>query len=217
MALVALIGLGISLLFVFNSNGVDDAGPSPTAARTPTADGRELTSIVEAAQELTYHATYRVGGEQPAEGSISVEVWRKGDRVRLDQELRSEDRVVRSLGFRLEGRTIGCTREGDDPWRCTAVDQPQPSPGDASADPLIGGLVGELSAADLNVDTEEINGRQARCYEAADASREVCVTPDEGIAVRIATPQSRLELVELERDVDDSVFEPPAEPTQTGQ
>jgi hypothetical protein len=214
----ALIVLATCLAFSACSPDADDgATPSPSV-RPPTEEGRALTSLVEEAQVLTYHATYRVAGEQPAEGSISVEVWRKGDRVRLDQELRGQDRVVRTSGFRLEGRTIGCTREGEGaPWRCTSVDQPRPSPGDASGDPLIGGLVREMSITDLTVGTEEINGRQARCYKASDGSREVCVTTEEGIAVRIATPQSRLELAELERDVDDSIFEPPAEPTQTGQ
>ncbi len=213
------IGLIVLACLAFSacSGDADDGATSSPSARPLTEDGRALTSLVEEAQVLTYHATYRVVGEQPQEGSVSIEVWRKGDKVRLDQELRSEERSVRTSGFRREGQTIGCTREGEDPWRCTSVDQPRPSPGDASADPLIGGLVGELSTTDLAVSTEEIDGRQARCYKAADESREVCVTTDEGIAVRLATPQSRLELTELERDVDDSIFEPPAEPTQTDQ
>jgi hypothetical protein len=197
-----------------SGDGNDGATSSPSP-RPVTEEGRALTSLVEEAQALTYHATYRIGGEQPEEGSISVEFWRKGDRIRLDQELRSEDRTVRSSGFRLAGQTIGCVREGEAPWRCTTVDQPRPSPGVAIADPLIGGLVDDLSRADLTVGTEEIDGRQARCYKAADPSREVCVT-GEGIAVRVGTPQSRLELAELERDVEDSVFDPPAEPTQPG-
>ena len=206
-----LIVLACLVISACSGDADDGAAPSPSA-RPPTEEGQELTSLVEEAQGLTYHATYRIVGG-PTGISISVEVWRKGNRVRLDQEQISADQTVRTSGFRLEGRTIGCTREGDEQWRCTTVDQPRPSPGDASADPLIGGLVGELSVSDLTVGTEEINGRQARCYKAADESTEVCVTADEGIAVRLATPQSRLELAELEREVEDSIFEPPAEST----
>lgn len=215
VVIVVLVCVGLASLGACGSDGDEGAGPSPTA-RPPTPEGRELTSAVEMAQDLTYHATYRIVGAQPTEGSISVEVWRKGNRVRLDQQLQSQDRVVRTSGFRLEGRTIGCTREDEGDWRCTAVDQTQPSPGEADADPLVGGLVGELSVKELTVATEEVDGRPVRCYKTEDSSRELCVTTDDGIAVRIGTPQSRLELAELEREVDDSIFEPPAEPTQPG-
>ncbi len=215
VGLAALIGLGIALLFVFNSDSDDSGGPSPTAALSRTADGKALESVVEKGQDLTYHARYRVGGAQPTGGSIEVQLWRKGDRIRLDQELRSAGRTVRTAGFRLEDRMINCVREGEDPWRCTQIDPSQLGGGNSSADPLIGGLVAELSTTDMTITSEEVAGEKVRCFKNEDSTRQVCLT-DEGIAVRIGTSEARLELVKIEREVDDKTFDLPAEPTQPG-
>ncbi|MEX0875644.1 MAG: hypothetical protein WD646_00855 [Actinomycetota bacterium] len=214
---LVLVGIGLVLVLVFFQDDPEEgAGPLPSGEIPVSEEAQELTTLTRKGQDLTYHAVYEVAGAQPTGGSLEIQLWRKEGLVRQDQEIRAEGRVLRTSGFRLDNRTISCVREDDDPWRCQGVPE---TTGSATPppDPLIAAVVGELANKQVTAKDDEVGGRDARCFTIKDTTQtsELCIT-DDGIPVRIATAQATMELTELEDDVDDDIFDPPADVAAPG-
>lgn len=212
--LLVLVGIALALLFVFRPDGRQDAGPLPTGEISASAEAQELASLIRKSDKLTYHATYdAVGPVVPEGGTFALEVWRKENLSRVDQTIETDEEVVRTSFFQLANRGITCVRRDEAPWQCTLVAQPADDE-TASSDPLLGSVIRELANKEVTVEDEEVGGRRVRCFTIRDAGQaaEQCIT-SEGVPVRLASGQARMELAELdEGDVDDDIFEPPAAP-----
>lgn len=213
-AALVLVAIGVVLvLFLRDSGGGDDnqgAGPLPTQEVSTSAEAQELASLIKEGQDEEYYARYEASGPVvPKGGSVVIEAWHKDGQSRVEQTLTAEDRIVKSALFRLDDRSMSCAKQGDDPWQCTPA--PEPTGADGDTDLVLGQVQQELVGKDVDVATKTIAGQKGRCFTLTEAgeSSEVCVT-NEGIPLRNARESARLELVELERTVDDdSVFEPP--------
>lgn len=205
-ALVAVIVLVVVL--AGGDDGDDGAEPDPSTPApsevTPGLDasGSELADLLALGREQTVHATYRATGGD----DLTLEIWRKDGRVRQDTHVESEAGSADTAGFLLDGESIACSRRDDEDWTCSS------SSTEASPDGLFGTVVDQLSGAAVEASDDEVDGREVRCFrfDAADGTGEMCVTAD-GIPVRAVVGDSGLELVDTDDDVDDSVFDPPAE------
>jgi hypothetical protein len=218
VGVLVLIGIGLVLVFVFFADDPkEEAGPLPSGEIPVSEEAQELTTLTRKGQDLTYHAVYEVAGTQPTDGDLKIELWRKEGRIRQDQEIRARGQVLRTAGFRLGDRTISCVREEGKAWACQAVpqvsDEATPPP-----DPLVTAVVGELANKEVKAKDDEVGGRDARCFTISDStqSSELCITED-GVPVRIRTGQATMELTELSDEVDDDIFDPPADVTSPGQ
>lgn len=216
-AVGAAVVVAVVAFLVFGGDD-DDASDSATPTSTPVpadlgptldAEGTELDDLLAAAQELEYHATYRtVGGDQ----DVTLDLWRKGGVVRQDSRIETDAGTADTSSFLLDdGRSVTCTRRDDDPWTCSEALS------ETSPDGIFGSVLDQLGGQDVEVVEETIDGRDARCFRfgATDGAGEMCVT-EEGIPARALVGETGLELESLERDVDDDVFEPPAEVTSAG-
>ena len=215
-ALIVLAAIGGALIAVLAMAvfGRDEDKPGakalPSAAPALTGAAAELASLVARGHDGTYHASYRVAGND-TRGSVEIEVWRKGKLVRQEERITSESRSVVTAAYQLEDRTVLCTRtdEGGG-WQC--------GPGAAVAsdgtDPVLGAIVSQLGGVDVReTERERIGGREARCFSLREsktaAGSEICLT-DRGIPLLLRTGDAKLELVEFNTTVGDEDLKPPA-------
>jgi hypothetical protein len=138
-----------------------------------------------------------------------VELYRSEGRVRQDTitELDGGDYVT--VGILADEVATICTKQGTEDWICSESAQTDPT----AADGLFGEVVQRLGGVAVTETAETIDGRDARCfsYESADGPGSICLTA-EGLPVRVVSGETELLLTDVEDTVDDSVFEPPAEP-----
>lgn len=205
-ALVAtlLLGtiVGTSAVIVANS----DEEPTTTTTRPVrlTATAQELIDLLATKDETTYHARYT--GSSPEASEVSLETWQLPPKVRQDSNLTIEDQRAQTSSFVLGSDQVRCVRIGEaTPWSC------QPG-GPADTDPLAA-MRSRLGEVDVSARDTTIGDRSVRCFEftVEGATNELCLTADRGIPVLIRAAGSELELVELDEDVTDDDFEPPAE------
>lgn len=209
--LAVLIAVGAWTLGA--SSGDDDAPATTTTTGPPIAvDGEldegasELGGLLANGRSGTWHATYAVTppGAAADEGE-ELEVWRSGARVREDSVVGSGAEAVHTVGIRDGDRNVRCQRRGSAPWACAPIEAGELAQGD-----LLAALVGELAGQTVTPRDDTVGGEPARCFAiGATDLGEMCVSA-EGIPLRIARGGATIELVHLERAVDDSVFQPPA-------
>ena len=211
------LAIGVLVVVVVQWGGDDDPDrplPSDISVREaePSAGlddgGAELVALLEAGRQGRHHARYELAGDE-LEGESTIEVWRDGDRVRQDTELRTADgEVARTAAVTTGGTTVACSRVGEEPWACaeaeseTAAD----SPGE-----VFGTVEQQLRGVDVSASDDEVDGRQVRCFEfsATDGEGRACVTPD-GVPVLVSIGTSEIRLAALDDDVPGDVFTPPA-------
>lgn len=184
----------IALLFACSSE--DEAGETNALVRQ-----------FEQAQDLTYRARYETSSRA---GERILELWRRPPRIREDisTKARTGEQVQTRL-LVLEDRVLSCSQADDGPWGCEQVPEADPT-----------GVEGAVRAAATRLaDTtapptpSTIAGEAAECLSDGEGSQraELCLTPD-GIPLRVRNGEATVELVELERSVDDDAFAPPAPP-----
>ena len=216
IAALVLLGIvaAVFLLLRSNDGARERSDPLPSGDLPVSAEANELASLVQEGQGRTYHAVYSVKApesDEQDEGdqSVEIETWRRDDLVRWDETIRAGDRVVRTSSYRLEDRSVSCTRQDDEEWRC----QPLPA-ASSDGDPVIGRIADELAGKAVEAKDDEVAGHRARCFAIREGQQraDVCLT-DSGIPVVYRVESASLELVELDEGTDavsDDVFEPPA-------
>lgn len=219
---VVLVAVAVGTLVLLGGDDDDgDAGDETAgASNAPTApppvgeqldaEGAELLDLLAAGSARTYHATYTASGDPAVIGSeFSLEVWHHDGQARQDARQVGESGTVETAGFFLADRVeVSCQRIDRGDWTCAeqrAVDE-------ATAYGVLGSVARELEGADVTVTEEEVTGRPARCFAvaAADGEVTVCVSTD-GIPLRRTGGGVELLLSELDEDVPDDIFTPPAE------
>lgn len=219
VALAVVVAAVIGFI-VLGDDGDDEPSSSDETGAPPSlpppvvgeldAEGQELIDLLESARDNTYHATY-VATLDPATAGASeqtLEVWRRDGLLREDTRQSTESGTVETAGFLLaDGQAISCQRVADADWTCAVQATAQ------SLDGVFGGLTRQIEGADVVVTEEEVAGRPARCFTAPSPDGEVsqCVS-DDGITLRLRGPGAELLLTELDKDVPDDIFTPPAEP-----
>ncbi len=200
LLLVLVAGVAFVATFAVTSRGEDDDGPERPPVDLEALDAlsvaaRELVALADQGSQVTHHAVY----EQP--GGLTLEVWADGEHVR--EETRVDGGEHRLL-LRTPDDAVDCVEE-DGGWACS----------DAEVVPGVQGRVEQLTAdlagAEVTARDDDVADLAVRCFEvtvAPDEVLEICLTP-EGVLARLAAGEDRLELVQLDDDVDDDDFEVP--------
>jgi hypothetical protein len=200
LLLVLVAGVAFVAAFVVTSRGEDDDNPEPSTLDLDALDAlsvtaRELVALADQGSQVTHHAVY----EQP--GGLGLEVWADGERVR--EETRVDDGDHHLL-LRTPDDAVDCVEASGD-WTCEDTDA---VPGLQSR---VEQLTADLAGADVTEREDEVADLAVRCFEvtvAPDEVLEICLTP-EGVLARLAAGDDRLELAQLDDDVDDDDFERP--------
>jgi hypothetical protein len=86
------------------------------------ASDAEFASLLGQSEGLTYHAVYDVAGAMvPDDGSIQVEVFRDGDRVRIVQTVKDGDRELVSSVHKDADGARSCVSKKAGEWTCADV------------------------------------------------------------------------------------------------
>lgn len=212
VVLAVLMVVAAVLTNVLDDDDEEDGGTVPSSITLPEpaaagldAGGAELVGLLAAGRDRTYHARYSVTGPDVG-GDSSLEVWQDDERLRTDTELRTpEGASVHTAGFRLADGTVSCVQRDAEAWACSTA-EPTPGGGD-----VFGTVEEQVKGASVTARDDSIDGRQARCFdfESADGPVTTCLSAD-GVPVLLSGGGSEIRLVELDDDVPDSVFTPPA-------
>lgn len=213
--LLVALGAGVGAAIVLALRGGEEsprkAGEGAESLARLGPEGAELVSLLEMGKKATFHARYEATSTDPgAEGQeLTIALWRKPPRERQDVVIALGGRVARSSGFLTPSGAVGCTQEGEEPWRC----QPIQGLTARGPDEFINQIVKQVSGSQVAARGDTVAGMTVRCFvlTLTDAVGEVCLTA-EGIPARIRAGPSRIELVEVGTDVQEGVFTPPAAP-----
>lgn len=196
------------------TGGDDDSSGSrqspPTLVTGPGLDtgGIALATLLSNAHEHTFHAKYAVRGDRKLlGGTLELEWWNADGRSRIDTTRTSADGAVRTTSI-VDGDTgVGCEQVDSGSWTCHPVEVP------AAGDPngMIATLKAQLSGRPVNEHPGKVHGLAARCFHVGGAGEplDVCTNAD-GVLLRNATSEVAYEITDLDQDVPDSVFDPPA-------
>lgn len=242
VALGAVVALAVNAVTTADNDGSDQPNGSgePTPAAIPTferpdpetnPEAAEFFDLVTAFQDVTLHATYRFTASAGSGTPSIVEIWQKGGQFRQESTVTtaSGQEVGKALVLHLTNRTVLCQQPLDGDYVCSLLPESQESTFEA----LRSGLLAGLGDQEVTVRDDVIRDFTVRCFtieaveegteptgaspvaadpgEVATAPNEMCTTA-EGVIVTITAPEGSFELVELERDVDEDVFVPPAAP-----
>jgi hypothetical protein len=217
LAVIVAVGLVVLLVGGGDDDGDDDTDSSlPAGSLPPPIEGelsvgaQELVALLDRGAEGTYHAVYAVEGvDADQAGTDRIEVWRDGDRSRRDAHIVVEGSTADTVGIVDGDDAVACQRNGEDPFTCEEAETPE-----AVDSGVVGSIRSQLTGADVQPRDDEIDGREVRCFAFStdDGPAEVCATA-EGVVVRLGTDSNSLRLTELDDDVPDDVFTPPAEVT----
>jgi hypothetical protein len=175
-----------------------------TAPVTLTGTARELYDLLAQKDEATYHARY--DGSSPEVSALSLETWQQPPNVRQDSDLTVSGQQAQTSSFVLGTTQVRCVRlTAAGAWTC------QPG-GTADTDPLAA-IRDRLDEIEVSARDTTISGRAVRCFQFTvdGAANELCITPDRGIPVLVRAAGSELRLTELDDDVAEDDFVPPAE------
>lgn len=215
-AVLAIAITALVAVVVVRGGDDDPDRPLPSDISVPEADpssglddaGSELVALLEAGRQGRHHARYELSGDE-LEGESTIEVWRDGDRVRQETELRTADgEVARTAAVTTGDTTVACSRVGEEPWSCAEAETETAE--DSSGD-VFGTVEQQLRGVEVAASDDEVAGRQVRCFEfsATDGAGRACVTPD-GVPVLVSIGSSEIRLAALDDDVPGDVFTPPA-------
>lgn len=218
--LVALgAGIGVGVAALVDGNDDEQASPPrPTAVTTTTVErpdprvnpaAAELYDLVNGFSGVTLHATYRVVLTDRPEANSVIEIWQKSGHVRQDATIEQAGTGTSRLTIlNLEDRIVFCQQPPRGQYTCGLVPEAQATAFDA----IRANLVAEIRGQQIKVHDANIGGRDVRCFTVETGTAgELCATP-EGVLVRITAQEGSFELIDLETDVDDAVFTPPAIP-----
>jgi hypothetical protein len=228
----AIVWAGIAIFGGSDTKKV--AGPAETTTTTlplsPTA--QELLDRLKKGNALELHATYT----SPADTSgttITVQIWRKGGKVRQDVVLAGSGVQTQIEGLQLPDGNVACQKPAAADWVCQRVASVANQAGATAG--IFDSAAASLNGKDVTATDEKVGADDARCYliadagsatasssSASDASSSSSATPvgttmcvtSEGVPVRVSSQSSNLTLSSVERSVDDAVFAPPAAITE---
>ena len=208
LALLAVVGLAVVLLLPDGSE--PGKIPSPQTARLAALGPQvaELVSLLEQGEKTEYHARYRavIPAANVDVGSMSIELWRSPPRLRQDVKVSAGGKTAVSAAYLLPDRAVGCSREGTGvAWNCSPI----PRQG-GTTETLARQLTQQASGGVVTVRNAKVAGLSVRCFTVpiSQATAEICVT-DEGIPARISSGGTKIELVNLMKEVSSEVFTPP--------
>lgn len=216
----AFLAAAVVAFVVLNEDDEDDPGTAPPVtselpdplADPADPDTAELGELLEAGRTGTHHARYVLADESPeaVASPVELEVWRDGGRLRQDTASEVEGQAVHTSSFVLDDTVVLCTRAGEADWSCA-----ESTPSGTESAGIIGTVLDQLAGSEVTPRDDEIDGRTVRCFafSGADGDGDLCVTP-EGVPVRLQYQGAAMNLTELDDDVPDDAFEPPAEPVQ---
>jgi hypothetical protein len=186
--------------------GDDDSTTSTTELSSLSAEAQELVDLLDMRDDTIYHARYQ--GSSPDAGGILLETWQSPPLARQDSELTAEGQTVRTATLVLESTEVRCTRIGDAAWTCAEGPLTDPDASDPLRD-----IRARLGEGSVTASDAQIDGQAVRCFRFAieGVTNELCLRTDTGIPVTVNSGGSTLELLDLEEEVDQSVFVPPAE------
>jgi hypothetical protein len=197
--------------------GDDDDAPTPQP--TPTlvtghgldTGGEALATLLADARNHTFHARYAVrGNAKLLGGALELEWWNTAGHSRIDT-IRTTDGSVTHTASIVNGdgadSGINCQQLDEGPWSCRNVEVP--APGDPNG--IIATLTAQLSGRSVLERAGEVDGRPARCFRVTGGTDplDVCTNAD-GVLLRNATPEVAYVITDLDQDVPDSIFDPPA-------
>jgi hypothetical protein len=173
--------------------------------------GRELAGLLATADGAVYHARY----QSVTDESVVFETWHSPPNIRHDTSAPDQGgQVVRSRVLIGSQGQIHCEEAAGGAWQCERV-----AAGSSVPDPVVG-IRDRLPGAEVQGRDDTIDGRPVRCFAIANEVSggdvdeiDVCVTPDSGIPVRIASDTTELRLVGLDDIVPADTFTPPAPPS----
>ncbi|MEY2398771.1 MAG: hypothetical protein QOJ00_1945 [Actinomycetota bacterium] len=213
MAVAALLAVsGVVFLLVRS----DDDKPKARASRAlPVTSQRDtgavaLASLLTRSRGETYHATYTSSGNlKVSGGSVTMEIWNKKGKSRVDTTLTTADRQVHTASILTGGKAVVCQKSTAD-WTCSSA----PAANSGGAVGLVAALQGQLSGRAVSENAAKVDNRQARCFQvAATAGAEqlgVCVDPHRGILLKLSSSEAQIQIDKLDSSVPDNAFDPPA-------
>jgi len=206
-------GAAVGALVSLSADDDDDrVGPATTTTTTqPVSDtGQELLDRLAAGRDLTLHLRFVDEEAAADEGTVTVELWRDGDRVRQDVILTAPGARTEISAFELPTGNVLCQRASESEWQCERSVSLATEAGEPAG--LIEAAAADLAGAEVVATDEVISGEEARCYaiEADSGGSTLCVT-EEGVPLRLAVQGSELTASVVERTVDGDVFDLPAE------
>ncbi len=217
MAVVIVVlvvgGLGAAVLMtVFG--GDDDgeiAGPAATTTTTKPLNSvaRELIDRLAEARERDLHLVY--SGALPAgqEGTLTVEVWWKGERARQSLVVEGPGQGrTESVAFVLDDGNAFCRRTETIPWECQKAVSTATAAGARAG--IIDSLVSSLEGKEVTSAPAKVGDEEAECYTLDPATGDVLCLRQDDVPVKFTFSGADLVLARAETKVDDSIFEPPA-------
>lgn len=217
--LVAVFAAGLVLgglvigavLAATGGDGDDSAGPeaTTTTAAPLSETAQEFLDRIEKGRDIELHLVLEQVGDTSA-GKVRLEVWRKGGQVAQSvvTTVQAEGQEARSemAAFKIASGTTVCTRSTGKEWLC----QKSATVADDASD-VFQSASRDLAGKKVTATDRSVAGFPSRCYTITEATgtSEFCVT-EEGIPVRLGFGSSIVELVTIERTVNDDVFVPPA-------
>lgn len=217
--LAALVVVLVAALAAFVLTKDDDtpagnlppAGDPPTlpsvASAPPDAEGSALLELIEEGRTATFHATYKAVGDPSVRVADTIEVWRKGGKIRNDTLSTQPNQTNRTATISTEdGTTTSCQKLGDLPWSCAAAITQGEGEGGIFAAPK-----SELGGVDVVESAEQVEGHEARCFtfQRDGGPVKLCVDGD-GVPLSQSAAGQEFVISELSKDVDDSAFTPPS-------
>lgn len=219
-AVAAVALLPVTVLALAGGGGTDDveaAGASSTTSTTapPTtttiaredlpAEAQELLDLVDRGRAGTFHARYAIlsPGLGETAATAELEVWRDADRIRQDTVIVDAAGPTRTAGFGSATGTIGCQQAPGGDWTCRQVATEAYDP----SEDFMTGILDLLGASPVTVRDATVGDYAGRCFALEGA--ELCLSAD-GVPLRVDAGGTAYEVLELDADVDDDDFVPPA-------
>lgn len=220
-AVVVVALLAVTVLTLAGDDGDDGvaAGRTPTSTSTSVAavtttsldradlsrEARELLDLVDRGRAGTFHARYTVLSPGLGEDrrSVELEVWRRADRIRQDTFVLDATGESRTAAFGTAEGTVGCQQPPGGGWICQQV-------ADEAFDPsqdFLSGILGLLASSTVAVTDGSVGSFAGRCFALSEA--ELCLSPD-GVPLRIDAGGTSYEVLELDGEVSEADFVPPA-------
>lgn len=190
-----------------------DRKPESTATSEPSSEtfgpDDELIALLRRGRDLVYNAAYSVQSSDPevAGGRLTLEVWRSPPRVRQDSDNQTDGQQAKSAAIK-DGKLVRCEQPSGGSWKCVNTSEAEAS----DFDNLVDRIAEEVKISRVTAVDDTVNGREARCFNLSSRGgdvTQVCVDRD-GVPVRIASADSKLEITRLSRSVNNRVFDPPA-------
>jgi hypothetical protein len=219
-AVAAVALLPVTVLALAGGGGDEEVDAATTASTTSTTappttttiaredlppEAQELLDLVDRGRTGTFHARYTIlsPGLGESAATAELEVWRDADRIRQDTVILDAAGPTRTAGFGSPTGTVGCQQAPGGAWSCRQVATEAYDP----SEDFMTGILELLGASPVTVQDGTVGPFAGRCFALEGA--ELCLSA-EGVPLRVDAGGTAYEVLELDDDVDDADFVPPA-------